>query len=312
MAYIYPKEITDCMRSCILAIFWPKDHIVDFLRRHGCTEADLQDVLTYREQGLNRAQIVDLVFDRLHRRKDGGIGQFRSMLKALKEWDTFDHYYFNKLGKLDEKEARRCISHLGQLQEIRDAKLEQARKEAEVRTRSQQTLPRLEDLHREFRELFRDNNTSRQDRGYRLERILLQLAQREGLPVSEPFRVVGEQIDGALKFDGENYILEAKWQDSLTASNALYHFAYKVEGKMYGRGLFISVNGFSAQAVAALRSGKSLKTVLIDGGDLGIVLEGHVTFATMLDAKIRMAQTEGRIYVDPISLKDKHGSQVGE
>lgn len=78
---------------------------------------------------------------------------------------------------------------------------------------------------------------------------------------SEPFKLNGEQLDGSLKLDEENYLVEAKWHDSLTASDALYHFAYKVEGKMYGRGLFIAINGYSRDAVKALIAGKSMSSI---------------------------------------------------
>lgn len=108
-----------------------------------------------------------------------------------------------------------------------------------------------------------------------------------------------------MKFDGENYLVEAKWHDSLTASDALYHFAYKVEGKMYGRDFFISINGYSRDAAKALIAGKSIKTILIDGGDLSIVFSGTMLLFDMLDAKIRAAQTKGLIYVDPLSLMSK-------
>lgn len=79
---------------------------------------------------------------------------------------------------------------------------------------------------------------------------------------------MGEQIDGSIKYDGEHYIIEAKWHDKWSASDSLYQFAAKVEGKMYGRGLFISVNGFSPDSVQALTTGKVLRTILVDGGDL--------------------------------------------
>lgn len=127
----------------------------------------------------------------------------------------------------------------------------------------------------------------------------------EGIEVTEPFKIIGEQIDGAIKYDGEHYILEAKWQDKYSASDDLYQFAMKVDGKMYGRGLFISVNGFSDDSVQALIKGKEIKTILIDGKDLVLVTEGMYTVKEMLNHKIKAAQTMGRIYVDPISLSDK-------
>jgi hypothetical protein len=74
---------------------------------------------------------------------------------------------------------------------------------------------------------------------------------------------------------------------------------------MYGRGLFISVNSFSNESVAALKMGKVLRTILLDGADLIYVLEGLTTLSKVLDAKVKAAQTEGRIYIDPLTLKDK-------
>lgn len=81
----------------------------------------------------------------------------------------------------------------------------------------------------------------------------------------------------------------------------------KVEGKMYGRGIFISVNGFSPDSVQALTIGKALRTILIDGGDLVLITEGIYTLKEMLDNKIKAAQTMGRIYVDATNLNGKVG-----
>lgn len=305
----YPKEITDCMRECILAIFWPREEILGFLRNHSCTDRDLRVVFDFKELGLGRAQIIDLVFASLHRREDGGFGPFRAMLKSLIEWESFDPYYFHKLKKLSEDDARRRIQHLSQLVELRDAKVRREREERDRRVKEDMTKsgPTLLDLHKDYIELFQGKVASYQERGYRLERLLQSLAERENLLASGPFKVTGEQIDGAIKLDGEYYILEAKWQDHATASDALYHFAFKVEGKLYGRGFFISVNGYSQEALESLHKGKVLKTILIDGGDLGVVTEGLITMTEMLSAKVRAAQTAGRIYVDPSELKEKQG-----
>jgi len=37
-----------------------------------------------------------------------------------------------------------------------------------------------------------------------------------GIPVQEPFRIEGEQIDGAIKYDGHYYLIEAKWTEAKT------------------------------------------------------------------------------------------------
>ncbi len=67
---------------------------------------------------------------------------------------------------------------------------------------------------------------------------------------------------------------------------------------MHGRGVFISINGFSPSSVQALTTGKAIQTILVDGGDLVPITEGMYTLKEMLDNKIKAVQTMGRIYVD--------------
>ena len=123
--------------------------------------------------------------------------------------------------------------------------------------------------------------------------------------MTEPFKVNGEQIDGAVKYDGEHYLIEAKWQDKVASNEPVYQFVGKVEGKMYGRGLFVSINGFSDHVVTSVVAGKAIKTIFVDGEDLVLVLEGHLSFTQMLDRKVKAAQTKGLIYVHPISGSSK-------
>lgn len=311
MKNTFPKDITDSMRTCILSVFWPKKDIMSFLQHNNCTQRDLKEAIDYQNLGFSRSQIIDVVFNNLHNRRDGGIGQFRSMLQVLITWNHFEPYYFRELKKLDENEAIRNINHLKQLQEIRDAKLKQSK---DKRIKKEQEIfhkrKTLEQLTACYLSLYRGkdesgNEINAQRRGYLLEEFLRDLSIYESLNISDPIKLVGEQIDGTIKFDGENYIVEAKWQDSLTASDSLYKFAYKVEGKLYGRGIFISINGYSKDSVEALVKGKALNTILIDGGDLILVLEGMFTFTEVLDKKIKAAQTMGKIYVDVSTMKDK-------
>jgi hypothetical protein len=134
--------------------------------------------------------------------------------------------------------------------------------------------------------------------------ILLELSKLCGLEVTELFRVHGEQIDGTMKFDGE-HSLEAKWHDQSASNEPLCQFAGKVEGKMYGRGIFVSVQGYSEPVVRSLVIGKAIKAILVDGEDLVLVLERHLTFAEMIDRKVKAAQTRGLIYVHPVSGASK-------
>lgn len=272
MGTTFPKDIMDCMKGCILSIFWPKKDIVDFMKRIGCTSRELIPEKEYKV--LHRVEIVDKIFANLEKRSDSGIGQFRCMLRTLTEWNYFDPYYFEKLNKLSESEAKRNISHLKQLQEIRDYKIKQERQRHVEQEKQRKAISiNINELKDIFLNLFngKDQNgmlINVQRRGYLFEEFLKKIFLNEGIEVTEPFKIEGEQIDGSIKYDGEHYIIEAKWQDKWSSSDSLYQFAAKVEGKMYGRGLFISVNGFSPDSVQALATGKALRTILVDGGDL--------------------------------------------
>lgn len=298
------------MKGCILSIFWPKRDIIDFFHNVSCTSRELMPESEYKE--LPRAKIVDIVFSNLEKRSDLGIGQFRAMLKQLTEWDYFDPYYFKKLNKLDEDEAKRNITHLKQLQEIRDYKIKQERqRQNELEKKRKDISISINELKDIFFNLYSrkgqdGNKIDNQRRGYLFEEFLRKLFLNEKMEVTGPFKITGEQIDGAVKYEGEHYIIEAKWHDKWSASDSLYTFAAKVEGKMYGRGIFISINGFSSDAVQALVTGKALKTILVDGGDLVPITEGMYTLRELLDSKIKAAQTMGRIYVDATDLSDKN------
>lgn len=299
----FPSDIKLAMRECVLKLLWPKDDIVAFFETNSCTKTDIKAIGDHKE--MHRYAIVDAMFDHLSKKPDEGLGQFRSMLQSLIGWKHFDSYYFDKLKKLNKSEAEHAITHLKQLQEIRDHKIQEQRKERERKEAAAKdpstTLPNLK---AQFISLLQGEVVGAK-RGYALEEILLNLSTLFSLEITEPYRVNGEQIDGSVKYDGEHYIIEAKWQDKAAANEAVYQFAGKIEGKMYGRGLFISIHGFSENVVSSLVAGKAIKTVFVDGGDLIVVLEGFLSFPDMLDQKIKAAQTKGLIYTDAITGRSK-------
>ncbi|MBD9359525.1 restriction endonuclease [Methylomonas fluvii] len=301
----FPADIKGCMKDCILSLFWPRKEIVGFFEKHGCTKAEISSLQIEGENALKRHEVIDTLFNALAARPDNGLGSFRAMLQSLLTWSHFDPYYFDKLRKLDRSVATRNLDHLRQLQEIRDAKIKSDRERRVFQDAvRQQPTASLEQLRSEYLDLLA-NKTSRQQRGYALERILAELSRLSRLETTEAFRVNGEQVDGAVKFDGEHYLIEAKWQERSASNEPVYQFAGKVAGKLYGRGLFISVNGFSPEVIHSLVIGKEIQTLFVDGEDLILVLEGHLTMRDMIDRKVKAAQTRGLIYAHPISGSEK-------
>jgi len=218
------------------------------------------------------------------------------MIDRFMNWSYFDPYWFEKVPKLNRAEAEAALMKLRSAVEQRNAS-SSARREAHAASiKSQEKRSDLTALTSAFQKLFGEGMTA-QARGRLFERFLQELFNRQSIAMGDPSSIKGEQIDGTFKFDGENYIVEAKWQDPLSSTGDLYKFAYKVDGKMHGRGIFVSVNGFSKQAITAVVHGKHIRTILIDGEDLSYVLEGRITLERLLDYKIRAAQTRGEVYV---------------
>ena len=132
-------------------------------------------------------------------------------------------------------------------------------------------------------------------RGYAFEKFLVGLFRAYGLQPNHPFRLVGEQIDGSFKFDGEFYLLEAKWHGPQTPAADLRNFHGKVlEKASWARGLFISNSGFTPEGLLAFGRAKSI--VCMDGLDLWTMLDRRIPLAEVLDRKLRHAAERGDVY----------------
>ena len=76
---------------------------------------------------------------------------------------------------------------------------------------------------------------------------------------------------------------------------------YKIEGKTADtRGLFISINGYSSQAIEGLRRKGELRFVCIDGAHLMRAVGQGGSFLTLLETIWRHASETGEAYL-PVS-----------
>ncbi len=125
------------------------------------------------------------------------------------------------------------------------------------------------------------------------------------LQVANPFRIKGTQIDGTIKYEGENYVIEAKWEHRSLSDEPLLAFCHKLEINMHGRGIYVSINGYTPGTLSMLESSGVKNTVLFDGEDIALILNEMITLTQALDAKIRAAQTRGKFYIHPITGENK-------
>jgi len=176
-------------------------------------------------------------------------------------------------------------------------RIDQALKQQELQESAQtKKFQELFDLKDEYFNLV--NEPDRQKAGLELEGVLNHLFALHGLAPREPFRVVGEQIDGSFELDHETYLVEAKWQKEPVSENHLLTFRGKIEGKSaYTRGVFISISGVSAQATEAIIRGKQPTFFVVDGYDLTMVLSEAIGLTEFLRQRRRILAEEGSVVV---------------
>lgn len=156
-----------------------------------------------------------------------------------------------------------------------------------------------------------DGNWYRQ-RGFKFEKILQIVLEQDKLEPRAGYKPDGEQIDGSFFLDGKVFLLEAKWHKDPLPASKLYEFKGKVDGKLIGTiGVFISMGGYSEDAVNALTLGKSLNLILFDGSDIDLIINNGLSFKESLKLKLRMAAEEGIVF-QPLEIHKISKHQASE
>jgi hypothetical protein len=134
-------------------------------------------------------------------------------------------------------------------------------------------------------------------RGFSFEAILKECLHEQGLEPRSGYKADGEQIDGSFFLDGSVFLLEAKWHRDPLPASSIYQFKGKVDGKLFGTlGIFISMSGYSKDAVDALTLGKSLNIILFGKEDIDAAILGKGGFKNILKSKLRIAAEKGVVY----------------
>lgn len=154
----------------------------------------------------------------------------------------------------------------------------------------------LQGLKEKFFELAADHDRNRA--GLALEKLLNRLFELFDLQPRQPFRVVGEQIDGSFQLDSHIYLLESKWEKQPLPEADLLVFRGKIEGKStFTRGVMIALNDVSVPARDAITRGKSPCFFVMNGHDLTMVLSEVITLTEFLRKRVRLLAEEGRVFV---------------
>lgn len=289
------------LKEALVLAFWYKKDLRGFLTSclgRGELIAHL-DWTDYKRSIV--AQLVDSLAANQHRHFD----DLLTLILATADMTDPSH-----LKRIEDGE-RKYADALSALKTLRDlvepyrklrSEEEEAnrRREADrIKAEMQQAISaKLEELRTSFYEIVA---LPAQQRGYALEKFLNGLFALFDIDAKAPFRIEGEQIDGAFTFEGE-FILEAKWQDAKTPVADLDSFAGKVGRKLDNTlGLFLSMNGFQDSAIQTHSRGRPVM-FLMDGADLSAVIEGRISMPDLLHRKRQHAAQTGDVFVSAYTL----------
>ncbi|GEM_PF-2210624 len=198
--------------------------------------------------------------------------------------------------KLNSDRSSKQAERAHQKDQREEAERTAHREKERVRVAKQTARDSLRDR---FQGLMAEGNA--QTRGYLLETFLSDLFEHEGLQPRGSFKLKGEQIDGSFVWRAGTSFLEAKWVKEPVAGADFGAFNYKIEGKSADtRGLFVSVNGYSPEAIQGMNGKGALKFVCIDGAHIMRALLTDGGLPAILERVWRHADETGEAYL-PVS-----------
>jgi len=286
------------LKEALTHIYWYKSELRSFLS-HTLSDSTILSQLNWEDYKRN---IIATLVDHLARNEEVYQRDIIRLMDEVTRINDFSHLRKLEDGIEKEKNAKNAVEALKKQlsgnQKIREQEKEAEKRREEVHNRILRVNAvqnKLEEINKDFFGLLTEENA--QKRGYILEKVLKELFLLFDLDPKASFRITGEQIDGAFSFEGTDYLLEAKWQKKPVDAKDLDSLAGKLSRKLENTlGLFLSVNGYSEDAVKAHSSGRRL-VILMDGSDLMAVIEGRIDLVQLLLRKRRKAAETGNIYL---------------
>lgn len=285
------------LKEALASVYWYKSDLRSFLQVCLSNPA----LVGSFDWSNYKWQVASDVVDYLVARPDKHLGDLTKLCYELCSFSDFSHLKQADDAPQKIERARGAVQRLKQLVEPhQDLKKEQD----EIRQRQEQAAAKLRQnvavrqklAEIKVRYMALVVSTDAQARGFELERVMYDLFELFDLDPKASFRNLGEQIDGAFSLAGTDYLFEAKWHKELVNKAELAAFSDKVNTKLENTlGVFLSINGFSADGVTAHQAGGA-SIILMDGGDLMAVFEERIDFVSLLLRKKRHASQTGNIY----------------
>lgn len=298
MAGHFSHDIVAALKEAVVKVFWTRQDMRSMLNIAGVDQAltNAQDWAQYKYL------ILSPVIDSLNCSQEG-LGPLRRILHETLRYTDCRHLLRFNNGKKLKQDAEHALEHLRSLVKEHDstqATAEEERKSRRQRIEEAQKgrifQQKLYELHERYMGMLVQKDENK--RGFDFEKLLNELFTLFELAPHSPFRRVGEQIDGAFVLDKENFLLEAKWQQSGCNLADLRDLDGAVSSSLDNTlGLFVAVCGFTNVALSGYIAGNRPRIICMDGGDLMLVFDGRIDLPELLFRKKEIAAQRRSIFV---------------
>ncbi len=161
---------------------------------------------------------------------------------------------------------------------------------------------RLQDLISEYGELRRLEGHSPQTRGQRLNEVIAETLRCWGIEARTSIRSLGE-IDVGFSVGGVRHVVEAKWEQARADTGHVAKLQKRVRQRFAGTcGVFLSMSGYSREALADVAHGERLEVLLLDASHFEAMLAGLVPPEEMLSLLHDRAAFYGEAHTPPATL----------
>jgi hypothetical protein len=294
----FPDNIMHALKDAVINVFWKKEDVRALFSRCGVPGT----LVASQDWNLVKIKCVSPIVDALNADQHG-IGPLRQIIRETLEYKDGEHLRWTSDAEKRCREATRSLEHLRILVRENDSTKQSADEERQARLQRRQQekgnadfLAGLNGIKTRF--LAYHANQNRQHRGYALEEIPYDLFTLFDLEPKGSFRRTGEQIDGAFRLDHEHFLLEAKWQSVPVNLSDLRDLDGAVGSSLDNTlGLFVSLSGFSGEALAGYVQGSRPRIVCMDGQDLMAVLEQTIALPDLIHRKKDFAVQKRTIFI---------------
>jgi len=141
-----------------------------------------------------------------------------------------------------------------------------------------------------------------QTRGQRFNEVVAAMMRCWGIAANASIRSPGE-IDVGFSAHGVRYVVEAKWERAKTNTGHVAKLQKRVRQRMAGTyGIFLSMAGYSPEALADVAHGERLEVLLLDAAHFEAMLAGLVPPEEMLTLLHDRAAFHGEAYTPLAAL----------